>query len=287
MMQTQNRHPAAPKSMLGRGFNPADLLGRKGRILAIALGFFAILLLYTPILGLLLLSFSTQPLAGIPWPLTTEWYHALTIGEGARWMGPMVTSLILAVSVSIGATLIALLIGRAVPRLKHRFGLLFVFISAVVLPGILIGFSFLLFYRGIFGIRAGFWSVYLAHLVWALPFALLCVLIVAFRFDHRLLEAGKDLGASAYRRFIDIELPLMMPGVSASLFFSFLLSFNELPRTLYARGSVVTLPYYLWTSAASHSSQVALVYALSAVITLASFVLTLIAMRILTRAERK
>lgn len=145
----------------------------------------------------------------------------------------------------------------------------------------------MLFYRGILGIRAGYWSVYLAHLVWALPFALLCVLIVAFRFDYRLLEAGKDLGASAYRRFMDIELPLMMPGVSASLFFSFLLSFNELPRTLYARGSVITLPYYLWTSASSHSSQVALVYALSALITVASFVLTLIAMRILTRAERK
>ena len=29
-----------------------------------------------------------------------------------------------------------------------------------------------------------------------------------------------------------------MPGISASVFFSFLLSFNELPRTLYARGGI-------------------------------------------------
>ena len=74
-----------------------------------------------------------------------------------------------------------------------------------------------------------------------------------------------------------------MPGISASLFFSFLLSFNELPRTLSARGGITTLPYYMWTASSSHSSQVSLVYALSAIITVASFLLTLAAMRLLMR----
>jgi ABC-type spermidine/putrescine transport system permease subunit II len=76
-----------------------------------------------------------------------------------------------------------------------------------------------------------------------------------------------------------------MPGISASVFFSFLLSFNELPRTLYARGSAITLPYYIWTASSSHSSQVSLIYALSALIMVVSFLVTLLAMRVLMRAE--
>jgi ABC-type spermidine/putrescine transport system permease subunit II len=51
------------------------------------------------------------------------------------------------------------------------------------------------------------------------------------------------------------------------------------------RGGIITLPYYLWTASSSHSTQVSLIYALSAVITVASFLLTLAAMRLLTRKE--
>ncbi|MEQ9688514.1 MAG: ABC transporter permease, partial [Bauldia litoralis] len=87
------------------------------------------------------------------------------------------------------------------------------------------------------------------------------------------------------RQFVDIELPLLKPGITASVFFSFLLSFNELPRTLYTRGGITTLPYYIWTASAAHSSQVSLIYALSAIIMAASFVLILIATRILMRSN--
>lgn len=265
--------------------NPAGLFTRNTAALSIALGAIAMALLYIPIIGLAMLSFSAQPLSGIPWPLTFEWYASLFEGNNAKWIGPLGTSVAIGLIVSAAATSVALLIGRALPTIQRRGGILAAYLSVLVMPGILVGIAVLIFYRGLLGIRTGFWSVALVHFIWALPFALLCILLVAVRFDRRLLEAAKDLGASRYRQFVDVELPLMMPGISASAFFSFLLSFNELPRTLYARGGVTTLPYYIWTASSAHSSQVSLIYALSAVIMLASFLVTLLAMRLLMRAE--
>ncbi len=263
--------------------NPAGVFSRTTATIAIAAGAFALVLLYAPIAGLALLSFSTRPLSGIPWPMTMEWYASLFEGDNARWVEPLVTSVGVGLIVSALATVAAVVIGRLIPLLKRRAGLLAAYLSVLVMPGILVGVAVLFFYRGLLDIRTGLWSVVLVHFVWALPFALLCILIVAVRFDHRLVEAARDLGAGAFRTFLDIELPLLRPGIVASVFFSFLLSFNELPRTIYTRGGITTLPYYIWTASAAHSSQVSLIYALSAIIMAASFILVLIATRVLMR----
>lgn len=265
--------------------NPAGIFTGTTAALAVLLGAIALVLLYAPIAGLALLSFSARPLSGIPWPMTLEWYFALFEGENARWVGPLITSVAIGLLVSLLATTAAVIIGRMLPLIRRRGGLLVAYLSVLVMPGILVGIAVLFFYRGLLGIRTGFWSVVLVHFIWALPFALLCILIVSVRFDHRLLEAARDLGADRFRQFVDIELPLLKPGITASVFFSFLLSFNELPRTLYTRGGITTLPYYIWTASAAHSSQVSLIYALSAIIMAASFVLILIATRILMRSN--
>jgi ABC-type spermidine/putrescine transport system permease subunit II len=264
--------------------DPAGLFTRTTATVALCLGLFAMALLYVPIVGLAVLSFSDQPLSGIPWPLTLRWYTDLGEGENAKWVGPLGTSIAIGLVVAVAATAVALLIGRVLPFARRRGGILAAYLSVLVMPGILVGIAVLIFYRGLLGIKTGLWSVVLVHFVWALPFALLCILLVTVRFDRRLLEAAKDLGANRWRQFVDIELPLLMPGISASMFFSFLLSFNELPRTLYTRGGVTTLPYFIWTASSAHSSQVSLVYALSAVIMIGSFIVTLVAVRQLNRA---
>jgi len=265
--------------------NPAGVFSPVTAAIAVAAGVCALVLLYAPIAGLALLSFSARPLSGIPWPMTMAWYTSLFEGENARWIEPLFTSVIVGLIVSALATTVAVVIGRLIPLMKRRAGLLAAYLSVLVLPGILVGVAVLFFYRGLLDIRTGLWSVVLVHFTWALPFALLCVLIVAVRFDHRLTDAARDLGAGALRTFLDIELPLLRPGIVASVFFSFLLSFNELPRTIYTRGGITTLPYYIWTASAAHSSQVSLIYALSAIIMAASFLLVLIATRVLMRSD--
>ena len=69
--------------------------------------------------------------------------------------------------------------------------------------------------------------------------------------------------ASPWRAFVDIELPHMLPGVVGAALFGFLLSFNELSRSILLRGGSTTLPLYEWAQASAHTSNVPLVFALS------------------------
>lgn len=259
----------------------AGLFTPKTSKFALSCGLFGLSLLYGPIIGLVILSFSVQPLSGIPWPLTIRWYLALA--DKRDWVDPLVASAGVGFSVALVSTMSAILVGRTIAILRKPVGMLTIYLGVMIVPGILIGISILMFYRVLLGIPTGFWSIILVHYIWSLPFAIICILIVLYRFDRRLLEAAEDLGASRWRRFVDIEVPLLMPGITASLFFSFLLSFNELPRTLYTRGSVVTLPYYIWTASASHGPQAALVYALSSLLAIASLGVTILATRTLSR----
>lgn len=55
-----------------------------------------------------------------------------------------------------------------------------------------------------------------------------------------------DLGATPLQVFGKVVLPLIRPGVIATLLFSFTLSFDEFIRTLFVAGSERTTPIYLW-----------------------------------------
>lgn len=251
---------------------------------AVGVGYAAIFLIYLPILLLAVLSFSDRPLSGVPWPLTSRWYDSL-FGAERGWVEPLWRSLQVGLLVSVLCTTAATIVGRALPRMRRRGGPLLAFLLPLFVPGVVIGLAIFMYYRTIFGVRTGLWSLVLAHFVWAFPFSLLVMLVVTSRFDHRLLDAAADLGASAWQRLVLVELPLLRTGIVASLFFSFLLSFNELPRSIYVRGSEMTLPVYLWTQAAAHVSQVPLVFALSSLITLVSLAFTLGAVWLLLRRE--
>lgn len=54
-----------------------------------------------------------------------------------------------------------------------------------------------------------------------MPFMVLPIYAVLEKFDGRLLEAAQDMGASPFRAFVTITLPLSMPGIVAGSIFVF------------------------------------------------------------------
>ena len=247
--------------------------------LTIAVGYTAIFLIYAPIVWLAVMSVAKRPLTGVPWPLTGEWY--IKLYHDTRWVEPIELSLWLAVVVALLCMVTATLVGRSLPVLRRRGGMLLIFLLPLFVPGIVLGVTIFMFYRSFLGIKTGVWSLILVHFLWSFPFALLGMLVVSVRFDYRLVEAAADLGANAWRRFWDIEYPALKPGIIAAAFFGFLLSFNELERSILLRGGETTLPLYSWFQTASHTSNVPLVYALSTIITLVSLALTVFALKML------
>lgn len=86
-------------------------------------------------------------------------------------------------------------------------------------------------------------GVALAHVSVCAPYAIM-VLSAAFeRLDERVLEAASVCGASPLRSFVHVVLPLIMPGILASMIFTFTHSYNEFTLTLLTYGPhTVTLP---------------------------------------------
>lgn len=60
-----------------------------------------------------------------------------------------------------------------------------------------------------------------------LPFVILPVFISLERIPHRLLEASTDLGASQWRTFRHVVLPLSLPGTVAGALFAFVLALGD------------------------------------------------------------
>jgi ABC-type spermidine/putrescine transport system permease subunit II len=228
------------------------------------LGFFAIAMIYVPLVWLAIMSFAISPLSGMPYPLTLDHYAALTGDE--RWIPPLQTSLVMSLLVALVCMVIATMVGRAITRMRRPGGVLLLTLLPLFVPGLTMGAALFIFLRTMLGLTLGLWSIFLAQLIWALPFALLLVLVIASRFDLRLLEAAEDLGAPPWRRFWDIELPLLRPGIFGAGVFGFLLSFNELLRSLFVRGVETTMPIYNWAMAASQQSQVPIIFSLATII---------------------
>src|SRR5690606_20596294 len=151
-------------------------------------------LIYFPLLWLILLSISRNPLGGIPGDLSLEHYRALF--ANSEWHMPMAASLVIGVIVGLICAVVATIIGRALPSLNSPGKVLFLFVVPLFLSGMSMDAELLILTHAVLGLMLGFWSVASGHFVLAFPFALLIVLVATTRFEHRLIEAGRDIGAS-------------------------------------------------------------------------------------------
>lgn len=242
--------------------------GRGLQVIAALLGTTMLLLSYAPLIWLALMSFSPDPLSGIPGAPTLRWYELLL--NDLRWLAPLETSMWIGCIVGIACAGTATVAARLIPQMKHRGPLIILFLLPIVVPGVLLGVGLFIYYRVVLHLTMGSWSVIVGHFVWAFPFALLVVLVSTARFDVRLREAAHDLGASPWRAFVDVELPAILPGVVGAALFGFLLSFNELSRSILLRGGTTTLPLYEWAQASAHTSNVPLLFSLSSIILMVS-----------------
>jgi spermidine/putrescine transport system permease protein len=61
----------------------------------------------------------------------------------------------------------------------------------------------------------------------AMSFAFIPIFVVMQRVPHRLMDAAADLGAPRWRQILEVEAPLIAPGVAIAATFSFILSFGD------------------------------------------------------------
>jgi len=157
-----------------------------------------------------------------------------------------------------------------------------VFQKAVVLPIFfpqpVLGLALLLFFTAI-GVSPSWKTAVFAHMVWILPIVTLIIAIRLFGYDPAQEDAARDLGASRWQVLREVTLPYLCPGMISGGLFAFLLSWSNLPLSVFTTGADTTLPEWLFSRVATNYAPV--VSAVAVIATLGSLVLGLIGLGIM------
>ena len=142
-------------------------------------------------------------------------------------------------------------------------------VASLIIPSILVGLGVGLLFNETGVDPTWYGSAFGAQLTWTLPFGLLVVFSVFNRFNPAWEEAARDLGATPWRSFRHVVLPIIAPGVIGIALFGFTLSYDEFARTLLTAGSGNTLPLEIYGMTTSVTTPV--LYALGTLTTVFSF----------------
>jgi spermidine/putrescine transport system permease protein len=163
--------------------------------------------------------------------------------------GAIQTSLEVAALATIVATALGTLIALAIVR--HQFAgrattNLIVFLPMST-PEIVMGASLLtLFLNATAVFQLGFWTIFIAHVMFIISFVVVTVKARLIGFDRHLEEAAMDLGANELTTFRKVTLPLIAPAMLAAALLGFALSIDDFVITYLNAGSTQTFPILVW-----------------------------------------
>jgi spermidine/putrescine transport system permease protein len=217
-----------------------------GRVGSIALNVYAVLgfvYLFAPIFVIVLFSFN-QPRGkfNLVWQRFTfdNWAHPFEKHELTQ---ALTKSLQIAVLATIIATVLGALIALALARYRFRGGAIvnLLLVLPLTTPEIVLGASLLnLFVKT--DTQRGFATILIAHIMFCVSFVALTVKARVRGFDWTLEDAAMDLGATPWRTFRRVTLPLIVPGILAAGLLSFSLSIDDYIVTTFTAGQTVTFP---------------------------------------------
>jgi spermidine/putrescine transport system permease protein len=209
---------------------------------------FAVLaLLYLPVAVLVVTSFNASRFGGEWEGFTWSWYTRL-FHEPSIWSA-LINSLIVAtysslVSTTLGVTAaLAMYYYRSALQRLH-LGLL---ISPLVMPDVLMGTSLLLLFVSIH-LKLSLLTVFLAHTTFSVSYVAMIVRTRIETIDKAVVEAAKDLGATARQVFWRVIFPILTPAIIAGGLLAFTLSLDDFVITFFVVGpGATTLPVYVFS----------------------------------------
>jgi spermidine/putrescine transport system permease protein len=126
--------------------------------------------------------------------------------------------------------------------------ILTVLMLPLLLPPLVLGLSLLTLLHKVLGMQLSYLTVTLGHVLICLPYSILVLLARFEGFDRSLEDASLDLGQNALQTFRRVTLPLVLPGVVASLLLTSVVSFDEFLIAFFLSGTDPTLPMIIWGS---------------------------------------
>jgi spermidine/putrescine transport system permease protein len=172
-----------------------------------------------------------------------DWNAVLGIQDAVQ------TSIVIGLIATLLATVLGTLMAMGIVRYLFRgrgATNLLVFLPMST-PEIVLGASLLtLFLNTTTVFQLGFWTIFIAHVMFVVSYIVVTVKARLIGFDRHLEEAAMDLGANEWTTFRKITLPLLMPAIVAAALLGFALSIDDFVITYFVAGGEQTFPVFVW-----------------------------------------
>lgn len=205
------------------------------------------LLMYIPIAVVIVFSFNESKLPVSFTGFSLKWYQQLF--ADSDMLEALRNSLVLGVlSCGISAVIGTFgAVGLSRIHWKTKGALEYISILPLMIPEIILGMVLMAFFY-MLGLPFGMLTLLIGHTVFCVPYILMEVKARLVGMDPSLEEAARDLGAGAFRAFLDVTLPLIMPAVISGSLLAFAMSMDDVVISIFVNGPrISTLPIKVYT----------------------------------------
>lgn len=255
-----------------------------------------ILLIYSPIIVMIVLSFNTSGRISFPMEgFTTKWYNGVPTGyEYASYISAFYdwkfwiafqNTVYVAFAAAIMTFIIVTTVAMALRhRLTGRDPLFYLILLGFILPGVALGLGNNILFR-LVNWEFTWWTAAMLDTVYAVPFGL--ILMMA-RFDPDLVlyeRAASVLRASPWKVFRRVTFPLIRWEAVSAAIFGFVLAWGELIRTSFVMRGTGVIATYISTELAINPITPKW-YAVGTIVTGISIIALLVMGYVMARGQR-
>lgn len=248
--------------------------GARGLYAAYVACFFVYL--FAPLVVVAVLAFNDSLFPALPWQgFTLDWF----LSPGPRRVGllhdrELLRGMATSVQVALWVAVLSVAVGTCNAFLfeQERFpgkGALYTLaLTPLVIPGVILGISILLFSNSVAvglerwtgveveALRPGLALVVLGQFSFITTLTTLVLAARLRKFDRSLEEAARTLGATRPVAIVTVTLRFLRPAATAAAALAFLMSFENFNTTLFLVGSDATLPITMFVSLRDGSTPV-------------------------------
>ncbi len=254
---------------------------------------FAVFILMAPTFYTVYISFNELCFGAKYYIFTFQWYES--VFSDRQLLGALGWTMLLALITLPIVIPFGLLSAKLYKQSSKKVWIVFVLLSPLFVPADILASALLVFFKNLnkfFTFIADFTGVYaleswfdlgimtavIGLIVYTLPYVFVVIMITMARYRNEQTEAARDLGASAWRAFWEIEFPQIRAGVFSACAFVVILTFNEYTRTSLLKGGFdtftsVLISQMLNTGMSEESYAMASIVSLVAIIIVSSILI--------------
>lgn len=194
---------------------------------------------YAPIVYIIIFSFNgSRSLTNFD-GFSLRWYEKMF--NDRTMMESVVYTIVIAVLSTIISTVVGTItsigLSKSRPVLKKTVEQINNF--PIMNPEIVTAIGLLMFFSAL-GVKKGFGTLLLAHVMFCIPYVMLSVTPKLRSLDPNLADAAMDLGATPWQALTKVIVPQVMPGIISGALIAFTMSFDDFVISYFVTGNGVS-----------------------------------------------